>query len=103
MSTLNPKVIQITRLDPMAGFPDPNNHEPGVLSCEAFDTWDAALESLKQRGIPLSVEQQDEIRQSPDTQFSWREFINFGHSACTVNVQYDVRVIDNTQIKELTA
>jgi hypothetical protein len=89
----------------MAGFPDPNNHEPGVLSCETFDTWDAAFAYIKQRGISLDTAQEEEIKQYEDTQLSRVEFVNFGHSACTVNVQYDVRVIDangiETEIKEL--
>lgn len=85
--------IQITRIDPLAGIPD--SHAIGVLSKERFSDWDAAIKSLRDRGIPVTDEHAAEFRTHPDTQFAWNEFINAGVSAYSCHVQYDVREIDS--------
>ena len=83
--------IQIKRIDPMAGIPD--SHEPGILSMETFDNWEAAFDSLRARGIPLTPDHENEFRAHPETQFQWGEFINAGLSAYSCRVQYDVREV----------
>jgi len=83
--------VQITRIDPMAGIPD--SHEPGVLSMETFDNWEAAFDSLRARGIPLTEGHEEEFRSHPDTQFQWNEFINAGTCAHMCHVNYDVREV----------
>lgn len=83
--------IQITRIDPLAGIPD--SHEIGMLSQEMFIDWDAAFDSLRDRGIPLTGEHETEFRTHGDTQFQWDEFINAGTSAYSCRVQYDVREV----------
>lgn len=83
--------IQITRIDPLAGIPD--SHEPGVLSLEQFGDWEAAFDSLRARGIPLTEDHEEEFRSHPDTQFQWNEFINAGMSAYSCRVQYDIREV----------
>jgi len=76
--------IEVSRTDSLAG---------SRLSSELFATWEAAFESLRTRGIPLTSDHEIEFRAHPDTQFSNEEFLNNGSAAYSCNVQYDVRVI----------
>lgn len=88
--------IRITRADPMAGFPDPNNHKPGVLSVEDFDGWDEALKHLREdRGIRISEASEAEMRAHADSQFTWQELItDIPGCAFVGGVMYDVRVVE---------
>ena len=84
--------IQITRADPLANVCT-ESHAPGILSVERFADMDAALDSLRARGIPLTDAHAEQFRTHPDTQFAWTEFINGGDVAYQARVSYDVREV----------
>lgn len=84
-------MIRVLRGDPLANIPD--SHEPGILSVEEFETWEAVFTSLRARGIQLTPEHEAEFRAHEETQFGRSELVQAGHSFYTCSVQYDVRVI----------
>lgn len=84
--------IQITRADPLANVCT-DSHAPGILSVERFENLNAALASLRARGIPLTDAQAEQFRAHPDTQFSWTEFVHGGQVAYQARVAYDVREV----------
>lgn len=84
-------MIRMLRGDPLANMPD--SHEPGILSAEEFEAWEAVFASLRARGIRLTSEHEAEFRAHEETQFTHSELINAGHSLYTCNIHYDVRVI----------
>ncbi|MCZ2249284.1 MAG: hypothetical protein LC111_11060 [Bacteroidia bacterium] len=84
--------IQITRADPLANVCT-ETHTPGILSVERFADMDAALASLRARGIPLTDAHAEKFRAHSDTQFAWAELINGGDVAYQARVLYDVREV----------
>jgi hypothetical protein len=84
--------VQITRLDPMASVGS-DSHAPAVLSVERFDDMDAAIASLRARGIPLTDSHVDEFKEHPETQFAWNEFVMRASCAYSARVSYDVRQV----------
>lgn len=80
--------ITVTRIDPMAGIPD--SHDPVVITKQSFDDWPEAFDYIRSFGVNLLPLHEEEIRNHPSTQFSNREFLNAGHTACAVSVMYDV-------------
>jgi hypothetical protein len=87
--------IRVTRADPLAGMPDPENHAPGLLSQDDFDSWEAVFRHLREeRKIPLTPGHEEQFRSHPDTQFTRQEFVMGFESAYLAGVMYDVRVIE---------
>lgn len=80
--------ITVTRIDPMAGIPD--SHDPAIITKQSFADWSGAFDHIRSFGVNLLPLHEEEIRSCPSTQFSNREFLNAGHTACEVNVMYDI-------------
>ena len=87
--------IIITRIDPLGGIPDQNQHG-NVLSIENTLSWEETVGVLKKYGISsLQPQQLAEFHtESPDETITFqnREFLNFGDSAASVNVNYVIDV-----------
>lgn len=88
--------ITITRIDPLGGIPDPNQHG-SLLSVDNADSWDGVVAVLRGFGIDKFQPQElaDFHAESPEETITFQhmEFINaFNHAySCNVNYVIDVR------------
>ena len=89
--------IIISRIDPLGGIPDPDQHGE-ILSVDKIGSWDGAVAVLGRYGIDTLTPQQlaDFHAESPaeDITFQHREFINAFTAAYSCNVHYIISVSD---------
>lgn len=92
MSNSTPITIRIVRVDGMQAAALPGEQRT-PLSDERFPNWEAAFQSMRARGVPLTTEHEAEFRAHDGTQFQHREMVDAPGAVYYAVVHYDVRVV----------